>query len=62
MQRGLLELERQQTLPDGYTQLSGVPERERRKMIGNGWTIDVITHLFSQMDSKITLDKSYNFC
>jgi DNA (cytosine-5)-methyltransferase 3A len=41
----ITELERLQTLPDGYT--SGVPESQRRKMIGNGWTVDVITHIFS---------------
>ena len=46
-----LELERQRTLPDGYTNLAGIPDRERRKMIGNGWTIDVITHLFKQINS-----------
>ena len=41
-----LELERQQTLPDNYTKMIGVPNGERRKGIGNGWTIDVIAHLF----------------
>ena len=50
-QLSTLELERQQTLPDGYTKLAGIPDRERRKMIGNGWTIDVITHLFKQINS-----------
>lgn len=40
-----LECERLQTLPEGYTE--GVPKSERYKMIGNGWTVDVIAHLFS---------------
>lgn len=44
-----LELERQQTLPDNYTKMLGIPDRERRKMIGNGWTIDVISHLFKYL-------------
>ena len=38
-----LECERLQTLPDGYTE--GVSNTQRYKMIGNGWTIDVITHI-----------------
>lgn len=44
-----LELERQQTLPDNYTKMLGIPDRERRKMIGNGWTIEVIAHLFKYL-------------
>lgn len=39
-----LECERLQTLPEGYTE--GVSNSQRYKMIGNGWTIDVITHIF----------------
>lgn len=39
----ILELERLQTLPDGYT--SGFPAGIARKAIGNGWTVDVIAHL-----------------
>lgn len=39
-----LECERLQTLPDGYTK--GVSPSQRYKMIGNGWTIDVIAHIF----------------
>lgn len=38
-----LECERLQTLPDGYTE--GVSNTQRYKMIGNGWTVDVITHI-----------------
>jgi len=38
-----LECERLQTLPDGFTE--GVSNSQRYKMIGNGWTIDVIVHL-----------------
>lgn len=38
-----LECERLQTVPDGYTE--GVSDTQRYKMLGNGWTVDVITHI-----------------
>jgi len=41
----LLECERLQTLPDGYTDVAGVPPSKRRRIIGNGWTVDVIAHI-----------------
>lgn len=40
-----LECERLQTLPDRYTE--GVSNSQRYKAIGNGWTVDVIAHIFS---------------
>src|SRR4030067_1331911 len=40
-----LECERLQTAPDNYTE--GVSNTQRYKMIGNGWTVDVIAHIFS---------------
>jgi len=42
----LLEQERLQTLPDGYTAVSGVPDQKRSEAIGNGWTVEVIRHIF----------------
>ena len=39
------ECERLQTLPDKYT--ACLSDNERRKVIGNGWTVDVIAHIFS---------------
>ncbi len=39
-----IECERLQTLPDNYTE--GVSNSQRYKMLGNGWTVDVIAHLF----------------
>lgn len=45
----LTELERLQTLPDGYTDVDGITPTARRKAIGNGWTADVIAHLFSYL-------------
>lgn len=38
-----LECERLQTLPDNYTQ--GVSNTQRYKMLGNGFTVDVIVHI-----------------
>ena len=40
----ITEIERLQTLPVGYT--SGVKETSRYKGVGNGWTVDVIVHIF----------------
>lgn len=40
-----LECERAQTLPDNYTE--GLTETNRKKAIGNGWTVDVIAHIFT---------------
>ena len=42
-----IECERLQTLPDDYT--AGVSNSQRYKMLGNGWTVDVISHIFSEM-------------
>ena len=39
-----LEYERLQTVPDNYTE--GVSESQRYNMLGNGWTVDVIAHIF----------------
>ena len=43
-----IECERLQTLPDNYTE--GVSDTQRYKMIGNGWTIDVISHIFKNLN------------
>ncbi len=39
-----IEAERLQTLPDNYTY--GIPDKKRYFAIGNGWTVDVIAHIF----------------
>ena len=36
--------EKLQTVPLGYTKM--VSERQRFRMLGNGWTVDVIAHIF----------------
>lgn len=40
-----LECERLQTVPEGYT--ASVSDSQRYKMLGNGWTVDVIAHILS---------------
>ena len=39
-----LECERLQTVPDNYTNV--VADTNRYTMLGNGWTVDVIAHIF----------------
>ena len=39
-----IECERLQTVPDNYT--AHVSNTQRYKMLGNGWTVDVIAHIF----------------
>lgn len=41
------EAERLQTLPDGYTE--GISNTQRYKCLGNGWTVDVITHILKNL-------------
>ena len=43
-----LECERLQTVPDNYTDC--VSNTQRYRMLGNGWTVDVIAHIFSFME------------
>jgi site-specific DNA-cytosine methylase len=43
------ECERAQTVPDGYT--STVSDTQRYKMLGNGWTVEVIAHIFRGLNS-----------
>lgn len=41
------ECERLQTVPDKYTE--GVSNSQRYKMLGNGWTVDIIAHIFKNL-------------
>lgn len=43
-----IECERLQTIPDNYT--SGVANTNRYRMIGNSWTVDVICHIFKNLN------------
>jgi len=42
-----IEYERLQTLPDNYT--SCVADTHRYNAIGNGWTVDIIAHIFKNL-------------
>jgi len=42
------ELEAIQTVPKDYTNV-GLTLNQRHKMLGNGWTIDVIAHIFKNL-------------
>lgn len=42
-----LECERLQTIPDNYTE--GISNTQRYKTLGNGWTVDVISHILKEM-------------
>jgi len=43
-----IEFERLQTVPDNYTE--GVSDSQRYRMLGNGWTVDVIAHILKNME------------
>ena len=42
-----VECERFQTVPENYTE--GVSNTRRYQMLGNGWTVDVICHIFKNL-------------
>ena len=57
------ELEKLQTLPVGYT--ACLKNKEKRgKGIGNGWTVDVIAHIFKGLkgDKMLTEKNDYTDC
>ena len=45
----ILECERLQTVPDNYTNY--VSDTQRYRMLGNGWTVDVIVHILKNMNN-----------
>jgi DNA (cytosine-5)-methyltransferase 3A len=47
-----IECERLQTLPDNYTE--GISNSQRYKTLGNGWTVDVIAHIFKNIPQGAT--------
>lgn len=46
------ECERLQTVPDGYTNY--VSNTQRYRMLGNGWTVDVIAYIFGYMRAELS--------
>lgn len=49
-----IECERLQALKDGYTE--GISNSQRYKCLGNGWTVDVIAHIFSILSYKMFME------
>jgi len=49
-----VEVERLQTVPENYTDI--VSDTQRYRMLGNGWTVDVIAHFFLYLRGK---EKNY---
>lgn len=47
----VVEAERLQTVPDFYT--SKASKTEAYKMLGNGWTVDVVTHIFKALKKEM---------
>jgi site-specific DNA-cytosine methylase len=43
-----IEYERLQNVPDNYSSI--VSNTQRYKMLGNGWTVDVIAHIFKNIE------------
>lgn len=52
-----------QGVPIGYTDVVGVCKTDRYNMLGNGWTVPVIRHIFSHIPEfeKIEMNKNFNF-
>lgn len=40
---------RLQTVPDDYFDSVDLPMKEKYKMLGNGWTVDVIAHILQNL-------------
>ena len=47
------QAEQLQTVTVGYTDVPGVSLNQRFKMLGNGWTVEVITHFFKCLKKEI---------
>jgi DNA (cytosine-5)-methyltransferase 3A len=52
-----VEYERLQTLPDNYTSLATL--NQRKKMIGNGWTVEVISNIFKSLVPELISNPSH---
>lgn len=48
-----IECERLQTLPDDYTNVDNMSYKARIEAVGNSWTVDIISHIFSHIDENI---------
>lgn len=50
-----VECERLQNVPDDYTKCDGITNRKRYKMLGNGWTVDVIAHILKNIEQGLDI-------
>ena len=41
------EMERAQTVPEGYTSM--VTRDQAASLLGDGWTVDIISHIFKEL-------------
>lgn len=48
------EAEKLQNVPLRYVDSAGIPKVEKYKVLGNGWTVDVIAHIFRCMTGRTT--------
>ena len=55
------QAEQLQTVPISYTNVPGVSESQRFKMLGNGWTVDVIKHFFECLKDELKLKSNEPF-
>ena len=51
----VLDWERLQTLPDGYIDNVNITQGAKYKGIGNGWTVDVIAHIFKGLNDGLSV-------
>ncbi|WP_205452246.1 DNA (cytosine-5-)-methyltransferase [Clostridium botulinum] len=51
-----IELERLQTVPVGYTQI--LKRDQAADVLGDGWTVDAVAHIFSYMEKEIEIEKA----
>jgi DNA (cytosine-5)-methyltransferase 1/DNA (cytosine-5)-methyltransferase 3A len=51
-----VECERLQTVPDNFTDC--VSNTQRYRMLGNGWTVDVIAHILSKLKGLCSMSKA----
>ena len=47
------ELERLQTVPEGYTSI--LKRNDAACLLGDGWTVDVIAHIFSHIKKEVSI-------
>lgn len=48
-----IECERLQTVPDNYSNVENMIDSNRYKLLGNGWTVDVIAHIFKNLKNDL---------